>query len=138
VSNEDLFILAEDIVDFLNGVEASCVKLRKQIEELIGPMESKPKALLTEETFTILKWQDEKGVRLGDYQVAYKTQNLPDKWQHCFNILKANNSVIANSFHMEGYVYRYWIYPIKYEDRIFRKKLIGSEAKRLNGSVHSS
>lgn len=34
--SDDLKILAEDIVDFLNGIEASCVKLRIQIEKMLG------------------------------------------------------------------------------------------------------
>lgn len=129
MTDEDLRIFAEDLMDFLNGVEALCVKLRKQIEKLLGPTETKPKALLPEEAFHILKWQDEKGSRLGDFQCAYKNGNFAEKWNHCFNILRKNNSTIANSFHEEGYVYRYWIYPDKYSDRIFRKKLNEKEAK---------
>ena len=113
-------IFLEDLVDFVDGVEACCVKLRRQIEKLLGS-EVKPKIL--EETFTVLKWQSEKGSRLGDYEVAYKSQNVLDNWVHAFNILKANNSVIGNPFYEEGYQYRYWIFPEKYGDRIFRKKL---------------
>ncbi|MGB9694252.1 MAG: hypothetical protein ACPLYF_05350 [Fervidobacterium sp.] len=124
MSSEDLRIFLEDFVDCLNGLEASIVKMRKQIEKLVG---AEAKATLPEDTFNVLKWVDEKGSRLGDYQVAYKSQNLPDNWNHAFNILKANDSLIANRFHGEGYVYAYWIYPDKYPDRIFRKKL--SEAK---------
>jgi len=126
MTNDDFQIFLEDFCDMLNGLEAGIVKMKQQIAKLVG-VEEKPKVLLPEETFNILKWSDEKGSRLGDYQVAYKAQNLPDKWQHCFNILKTNNSLIANSFHEEGYVYRYWIFPEKYEDRIFRKKLAESK-----------
>jgi len=86
--------------------------------------DDKPKSALPEFTFDILKWEDAKGARLGDYQVAYRQQNIGDKWQHCFNILKANNATIANSFHLEGYVCRYWIFPDKYLDQIFRKRLV--------------
>ena len=118
--SEDLRILAEDITDFLNGVEASCVKLRKQIEKLLG---AEVKARVSEDRFTGLKWQDEKGERLGNYQVASQSHNLPDNWSHAYNILKANSSLIANPFKEKGYAYRYWIYPEKYSDRIFRKKL---------------
>lgn len=125
MSDEDLKILAEDITDFLHGIEASCVKLRKQIEKLLG---TEVKAKVSEDRFNCLKWQDEKGEKLGDFQAAYRSHNLPENWDHAWNILKANNSLIANPFHEEGYVYRYWIYPEKYKDRIFRKKL--SEAKR--------
>lgn len=122
--SEDLKILVEDIVVFLNGVEASCVNLRKQIEKLVG---REVKAKIREERFEVLKWQDEKGSRLGDYQVAYQDHNLPENWSHAFNILKANNSLIADPFKEEGYEFRYWIYPEKYGDRIFRKRL--GEAK---------
>ena len=85
------------------------------------------KARIPEERFTVLRWQDEKGSKLGSFQAAYKSHNLPEKWSHAFNVLKANNSLIASPLHEEGYEFRYWIYPQKYEDRIFRKKL--SEAK---------
>lgn len=122
--SEDSKHLAESLIDFCNALESLAVNLRRQIQPLT---KTEAKAVLSEETFNILKWQDEKGVRLGDFQVAYKNMNLPDKWLHCYNILKANSSVINNSFKEEDYVYRYWIYPEKYTDRIFRKKL--SEAK---------
>jgi hypothetical protein len=122
LSSEDLKIFVEDFVDFLDSLEASIVKLRRQIEKLFGV---KPK--IPEETFSILKWDDEKGERLGDFQAAYKNKNVLESWQYAYNILKQANAVIGNPFHFEGYQYRYWIFPEKYEDRIFRKKL--GEAK---------
>ncbi len=89
---------------------------------------SRMKSALPEDSFNLLTWQDESGVSLGAFQVAYKNQNLPEKWQYCFNVLKANNAVIGKSFHQEGYVHRYWIYSEKYDDRVFRKKLTDKEA----------
>jgi len=124
MSEKTLNELAESLVDFCNALESLAVNLRRQIQAL---PKTEVRAQLSELTFNVLKWQDEKGVRLGDFQVAYKNMNLPDKWLHCYNILKANSSVINNSFKEEGYVYRYWIYPEKYNDRIFRKRL--NEAK---------
>jgi hypothetical protein len=123
LSSEDLKVFVEDFVDFLDSLEACVVKLRRQIERLFGEV----KARVPEETFSILKWDDEKGERLGDFQAAYKNKNVLENWQHAYNILKQANAVIGNPFHLEGYQYRYWIYPDKYNDRIFRKKL--SEAK---------
>jgi hypothetical protein len=122
LNEEDFAIFLEDFVDFLEGLEASIVKMKMQIAKLVGS-EAKPKAKISEETFSILKWDNEKGERLGDFQAAYKNKNVLENWQHAFNILKQANAVIGNPFHMEGYQYRYWIYPEKYEDRIFRKKL---------------
>ena len=123
MNEEDFELFLEDFCDFLNGLEASITKMKMQIAKLVGVAEEKPKTTLPEETFNILKWQVEKGNRLGEYEVAYKNQNILDSWQHCFNILKQNSAVIGNRFHEEGYGYAYWIYPEKYEDRIFRKKL---------------
>lgn len=92
--------------------------------------QKKPKqASIGENVFQALKWEAGKGSRLGDFEVAYKTQNMPDPWQHAYNILKANNSLIANAFKEEGYAYRYWIFPEKYTDRIFRQRLSESEVK---------
>ena len=92
MSSEDLKILAEDIVDFCNALESACVKLRRQIEKSLGPKLS----LVSEVAFTCLKWEDEKGTRLGNYQVAHKNSNLPEKWLHAYRILEANNAIISN------------------------------------------
>lgn len=86
---------------------------------------------LTEEIFNILKWEASKGERLGDFEVAYQNHNIPDQWQHSFNILKTNKSTIENSFHGEAYQHHYWLYLDKYKDRIFRKK---TELKEGKGS----
>lgn len=92
----------------------------------------KPKrASIGENVFTTLKWEAGKGSRLGDFEVAYKAQNMPEPWHHGYNILKANNATINNRFHPEGYIHSYWIYPDKYNDRIFRKK---REERRDGGS----
>jgi hypothetical protein len=115
--------LVEDLVDFCNAVESAVVNLRRQLKPFT---ETEPKVRILEDRFNVLKWEDEKGARLGIYQVAYKKHNLADSWQHVFNILKANNSLIADPFHGKGYRFRYWIYPEKYHDRIYRKKLTES------------
>jgi len=122
VSEENDRIL-EILLNFIDKIEIACFDVKKSIAELKGVA----KPIIPEETFTVLKWQSEKGPILGDYEVAYKNQNALENWQHAYNILKENNSVISNPFHLEGYQYRYWIYPEKYDDRIFRKKL--SEVK---------
>ncbi|MEM0058662.1 MAG: hypothetical protein QXG09_07345 [Candidatus Bathyarchaeia archaeon] len=120
MSMEDFWNFVKDFTDYLNSQEEAIKRLKMQIARLVGVKPSIP-----EETFTILKWQAEKGAVLGDYEVAYRNQNILENWLHAFNILKANNSVISSPFYLEGYRYRYWIYPEKYDDRIFRKKLSG-------------
>lgn len=118
MSMEDFWNFLEDFTDYLNSQEEAIKRFKEQIAKLVGV-----KPTVSEKVFNILKWQNEEGPILGPYEVAYKNQNILENWQHAYNILKANNSVIGNPFHMEGYQYRYWIYPEKYEDRIFRKKL---------------
>jgi len=118
MSDEDFKIFIGDLLDYLNSQEEAIKRFKEQIAKLIGVRPSIP-----ELTFNVLKWQAEKGAVLGDYEVSYRNQNILENWLHAFNILKANNSVISNPFHLEGYQYRYWIYPEKYDDRIFRKKL---------------
>jgi len=123
-SEKTLNDLTESLIDFCNALESSVVNLRRQIVLL---SKTQLRARISEEDFNILKWENEKGAKLGDFQAAYKKQNLPDKWHHIYNILKVNISLISNPFHEEGYKFRYWIYPEKYDDRIFRQKL--GEAK---------
>jgi hypothetical protein len=77
---------------------------------------------VSEQVFDILKWEASKGSRLGEFEAAFKASNLPDKWSHAFNILKANNATIKNHFSPEGFAHYYWLYLDKYDDRIFRKK----------------
>jgi len=124
MSEKKLSDLMDSLLDFCNGLEASVVSLRRQIKAVVKP---EVKATIPEARFGVLKWQDEKGSRIGDYQVAYQSHNLPENWNHAYNILKANSSLIASPLKEEGYEFRYWIYPQKYSDRIFRKKL--GEAK---------
>jgi hypothetical protein len=76
---------------------------------------------LTEDVFSILKWESGKGSKLGDFEAAYKTQNMPDNWQHAYNTLIANRATIKNHFSPEGFTHYYWLYPEKYTDRVFRK-----------------
>jgi hypothetical protein len=80
----------------------------------------KEPAAVQELTFTTLKFDPQKGAQLGDYEVAYKTNNIEDKWNHALNVLKSPNATIQNRYHGQGYQYSYWIYG---ENKIYRQKL---------------
>lgn len=85
------------------------------------PSEAKAElAAAKEETFTILKFEAQQGVKLGEFDVAHKASNLEDKWQSAYNILRASNATIKDRYHGEDYQYSYWLYG---EDRIYRQKL---------------
>ena len=75
---------------------------------------------VNEVTFSTLKWDSQKGAQLGDFDVAYKSSNIEDKWQHAFNILRSSNATIKNRYHSAGYSYSYWVYG---QDTIYRQKL---------------
>jgi len=83
-------------------------------------IEKKEPTAVKEETFTILKFEQQKGERLGEFEVAHKSSNLPDKWSHAYNILRQNNATIKERYKGEGYTCSYWLYG---EDRIYRQKL---------------
>lgn len=64
--SEDLTLLAEEIIDFCNGLEALAVKLRVQIEKMLGTAktEGNNKPQWNPE---VIKWQEVEGFR-GKYQ----------------------------------------------------------------------
>jgi len=88
--------------------------------EKLTPDETKQATTVKEETFTILKFEKQQGAKIGDYEVAYKPNNLTDKWTQAHNILRQNNATINNRYFGTDYIYNYWLYG---EDKIYRQKL---------------
>jgi hypothetical protein len=85
-ANEDLLILAEDIVDYCNAVEAACVKLKMQIGRNFGP-ESKKKtkgnAAAPDAPLDVSKlfWEKKQGEK-GEYeQTSEKANQNSDLWK---------------------------------------------------------
>jgi hypothetical protein len=79
----------------------------------------KENAAVGEITFTILKWDTQTGSKLGEFEVAYKANNIEDKWRHAFNILRNSNATIKTRYHGENYCHSYWIFD---QDKIYRQK----------------
>lgn len=75
---------------------------------------------VNEITFTSLKFEAMKGDKLGDYEIAYKPNNIPDKFDQAYNILTKSNATIKSRYHGKTYVFSYWIYG---EGKIYRQKL---------------
>ena len=91
--------------------------------ESMAPPEAKPKEdkqVVSELNFTSLRFDAMQGSKLGDYEVAFKQNNLSDKWQSAYNILRNNNATIKTRYTGEGYQFSYWLYG---EDKIYRQKL---------------
>lgn len=102
---------------FADEIEGAVINLKHSIAELKGVSEA---AAVKEETFSILKWEKQKGNRLGEYEVAYRTSNLEDKWNHAYGILRQNNATITNRYHGPDYAFSYWLYS---DGKIYRQKL---------------
>jgi len=109
--------LGELLAQIRNAFQGVTEAIDAYINFLGKPME--PTSFVKEETFTILKFEPSKGERLGEYEVAHKNNNLPDKWSHAHNILKQNNAVINSRYQGTNYQFSYWLYG---EDRIYRQK----------------
>jgi len=81
---------------------------------------NKTTAAVQEATFTTLRFEAQQGAKLGSFDIAYKQNNLSDKWQSAYNILRNSNATIKDRYHGEAYQYSYWLYA---EDKIYRQKL---------------
>lgn len=110
-------------VDFVVKLRDAACMVKDACEEFLekmAPSQAKQGAAVKEETFTILKFDPQQGAKIGSYEVAYKANNIEDKWTHAFNILTQNNSTINSRYYGEGYLFSYWLYG---QDKIYRQKL---------------
>ena len=82
--------------------------------------DNKPLAAVQELNFTTLRFEASKGSKLGEFEIAYKQNNLPDKWSSAHNILRNSNATIKTRYYGDDYQYSYWLYG---EDKIYRQKL---------------
>lgn len=99
--SDDLKILAEEIVDFCNGLEALAVKLRKQIEKLFGETTVKGSPKLPFDASKIA-WQKRTGQK-GEFEVSEDFNNPEHK-----ALLKFLNEHAGGCINSEGYFY--WVY----------------------------
>jgi hypothetical protein len=82
---------------------------------------AKPEAAAVQEiTFATLKFEAQQGAKLGEYEIAYKANNIEDKFVQAYNILRASNATIKDRYAGQGYQFSYWIYG---EGKIYRQKL---------------
>jgi len=111
--DEKTDIALEAFTEFLNAAEAGIMSARRIIAEAKG-------VRVKEETFTILRFEKQTGNEIGEFEVAYKKNNIPEKLQRAFNILEKNNATISKRYCGQGYGFSYWLYG---KDKIYRQKL---------------
>ena len=89
--------------------------------QTLSPPEMKTELTVVDEiTFSHLKFEAQRGAKLGDFEIAHKTANIEDKWQNAYNILRNNNATINDRYHGDTYQYSYWLFG---QDKIYRQKL---------------
>jgi hypothetical protein len=111
------------LVEFSVIMRDACKLITDAANEYIDslePPEMKLGLTAVDELNFALKYVAQRGVKLGDFEVAHKSANLPDKWQSAYNILHHSNATIKDRYHDDTYAYSYWLYG---EDKIYRQKL---------------
>lgn len=81
---------------------------------------AKPMVAVKEEAYTILKFEEQQGAKIGSYAVAYRNNNLEDRWTSAHNILHASNATIKVRYYGPDYIHSYWLYG---ENKIYQQKL---------------
>ena len=102
-ANEDLRILAEDIVDYCNAVEAACVKLKMQIDRNFGP-EPEQKPNWNPEK---IKWVKAEGTR-GSYERYPAQDQKPEATADYKNLLQDLKEHKKNFLFRDGL--NYWLF----------------------------
>lgn len=110
----------EMLLEFFNAVEVWIAAAKQRFKEKKGIQEKKEPTADVEETFLILKFEPQQGAKIGEYEVAYAPNNIPDKFRQAYNILRNSNATIKDRYHGEGYEFSYWLYGA---DKIYRQKL---------------
>lgn len=110
-------------VDFLVKLRDAAQMMADAADEYLeklAPADTKQATAIKEETFTILNFEKQQGAKIGEYEVAYRPNNLADKWIQAYHILRQSNATINNRYTGTDYIYNYWLYG---EDKIYRQKL---------------
>ena len=112
-------------MEFLVKLRDASLMLADAANDYIDSMappeaKSNKQPAVQELNFTTLRFEAQQGSKLGDFEVAYKQNNLPDKWSSAYNILRNSNATIKDRYHGEAYQYSYWLYG---EEKIYRQKI---------------
>ena len=61
--------ILEILINYANAQEAVAVDLKHRIAKVVGVKET---VAVKEETFNILKWESQKGEKLGEFEIAHR------------------------------------------------------------------
>jgi len=75
---------------------------------------------IDEKAFIALKFEEQKGAKLGTFEIANQNSNTVNAWKTPFDELGKANATIKDRYHGKNYEYSYWLYG---EGKIYRQKL---------------
>jgi len=104
MSDGDLKIFLEDFIDLLNAQEASIVKMRTQIEKLIGARATPQGSPKLPFDASKIKWQDRENEK-GKFQMS-EDYSSPD---HKALLAFLNEHIPSKCVQSEGWFF--WVYP---------------------------
>lgn len=111
----------KEFIEFLLKLRDSAFMMMDAANEYLETLT--PKEVndhVDEQIFNILKFESQKGTKLGDFEVANKTNNDIEKWQKAYDILNQAKASIQSRYHGQKYAFSYWLFS---EGKIYRQKL---------------
>jgi hypothetical protein len=119
--------LVEVFIDLRNAHQTAAEAIDKYLNKVgeragFKDVEIEAKDTVSETVFSALKWEPNKGVKLGDFEIAEKNTNDLANWQRAYDVLKQSKATIMSRFHCEGFEFSYWLYAFTV-DKIYRQEL---------------
>jgi hypothetical protein len=95
--------------------------LNEYIDTFAPSVIREEKTIVNEETFLVLKFETQQGIKLGVFEVAFKANkdNPADKFTLAYDVLTTANATIKDRYHSKEYAFSYWLYGT---DKIYRQK----------------
>ena len=112
----------EFLVKLRDSLSMAAEATNEYIDSLapVGIKEKTSVSAVSEITFSILKFEPQQGAKIGEYEVAYAPNNIPEKFNQAYNILRNSNATIKDRYYGRDYQSAYWLYN---EGKIYRQKL---------------
>ena len=80
------------------------------IETFAQPQATENKEKVPGEVFSVLIYEQKQGMRMGHFEIAFKSNNDPEKWNAAYDVLNKFNATIQNRYYGPQYAFSYWLY----------------------------
>ena len=122
---KEVLLVANKQVEFLvklrDAFSMAAEATNDYIDSLTPQEVKEDKPAVAEETFLILKFEPQQGIKLGVFEVSFKAnaESTADKWQNAYDVLAKANATIKDRYHGKEYQFSYWLFG---EGKIYRQK----------------